>query len=78
MAEKEIQRRAAIEDKLSYLNRQIHQLKIVDIEIPAHIPHSKLVINRALDVHTAAINYISAQIKHESQYFGLAGFLICA
>ena len=71
-ANSEIARKAEIEKKLDYISRRLEQLKVIAQLPDATVPTDDL-IDRATDVRSASLKYIAAQIRHESQYFGLAG-----
>jgi hypothetical protein len=75
IADREIARREEIEKTLDYIHRQLGQL-----EVTAHFPDAltptTAVINRALDVKSAVLVYISVHIRHESNTLGIVG--ICS
>jgi hypothetical protein len=61
-----------IETRLDYISRQLEQLRIVE-----RLPHSDVsaqaLINSAMDVQSAVMNYIAIQIRHQSGSFGIVG-----
>jgi hypothetical protein len=76
-ANREIARKAEIEEKLDYIARRLNQLKVI-AQLPSTISPTDDVVNRAMDVRTASLKYIAVHIRHESQYFGIAGTYIFA
>jgi len=38
--------------------------------------HTDDLVNRAMDVRSASLKYIAVHIRHESQYFGIAGIYL--
>jgi hypothetical protein len=74
-ANREIARKAEIEEKLDYIARRLNQLKVIS-QLPETIMPADDLVNRAMDVRTASLNYIAVHIRHESQYFGIAGTCI--
>jgi hypothetical protein len=75
VANSEIARKSEIEKKLDFIARRLEQLKVIT-QLPDTIVPTDDLINRATDVRSACLKYIAVQIRHESQYFGLAGTYI--
>lgn len=42
-------------------------------QLPDDVVPTDDLVNRAMDVRSAALKYIAVHIRHESQYFGIAG-----
>lgn len=64
-------------DTLDYISQQLGQLKIVK-RIPEDIDASdrEQLTNRAIDVRSACIIYISAQLKHDRVWLGVVGKVV--
>src|SRR5438046_8164168 len=71
-AEREIARRVEIDKRLDYISRQLDQLKVIK-QLPESIIRPDELVNRAMDVQSASLNYVTVHIQHESQYLGVAG-----
>ena len=72
VANREIARKTEIEKRLDYIARQLDHLKVIS-QLPDSIVPTDDVVNRAIDVRSASLNYIAVHIRHESQYFGIIG-----
>jgi len=57
---------------LDYLCQQLEQLAILDI-IPEDLEQRDFVINRALDVRSAAMLFLAMNIRHDSTFLGIPG-----
>jgi hypothetical protein len=57
---------------LDYIYQQLGQLNVVK-QLPNVNIDSDPLINRAMDVQTAVLNYLTAHINHESKHFGTLG-----
>jgi len=55
---------------LDLLCQQIGEL---EVHLPQDIDHQDMVINRAMDVRSASMVFLSSQIKHDSTLFGTVG-----
>jgi hypothetical protein len=53
---------------------QIAQLDVVE-EIPDDIKNRELIVNRALDVRSACMEYLATHLNHEANRLGLIGKL---
>jgi hypothetical protein len=72
MVDREVSRKNEIGLALDYINRQLGQLKVIT-ELPdSGVPPITL-INRAVDVKSAALTYIAVRIHHQSGRFGTLG-----
>lgn len=72
-AELEISRKADIENTLDYISRQLEQIKIVD-RLPGGLGQPNELVNRAMDVRSASMKYLTVHIRHMSKSFGVAGY----
>ena len=57
---------------LDYIDRQLQQLRIVQ-DLPENSVSPDVLVNRAMDVRSASMNYVAVHIHHESQTYGTAG-----
>lgn len=57
--------------KLDFISRQLGQLRIIK-NVPETILAVELV-NRAMDVLSAALIFLAVHIRRESRYFGIIG-----
>lgn len=66
IADRVIARSGEIEEMLDYMYRQLGQLEIVAVDdlLEIVVP-SKALLNRSLDVKSAALLYLSVHIRHE-------------
>lgn len=60
------------ETQLDYISRQLEQLRIVE-RLPQSDVSAQALINSAMDVQSAVMNYIAVQIRHQSTAFGIVG-----
>jgi hypothetical protein len=66
IADRVIARSGEIEEMLDYMYRQLGQLEIVAVDnLPETVVPSKALLNRSLDVKSAALLYLSVHIRHE-------------
>lgn len=65
MADREIERKEEIEANLVFISRQLGQLRIIQNLPQIGIPPDA-VLNRAIDVRSAALAYIATQIQYEA------------
>ena len=72
IADKEIARKAQLEDTMDYMCQQLEQLAIVDI-LPENLEQRDVVINRAMDVHSASMLFLALSIQHDSTSFSIPG-----
>jgi hypothetical protein len=61
-----------VEEKFEYISRQLGQLVIIN-RLPETKVQSDQVVNRAMDVLSAALTYIAVHVKHESNLLGILG-----
>ena len=61
-----------MEEKFEYISRQLGQLVIIN-RLPETKVQSDQVVNRAMDVLSAALTYIAVHVKHESNLLGILG-----
>jgi hypothetical protein len=69
----EIARRQEFEEKLDYICQQLELLKSINNLSEANIK-SAPVVNRATDVFSAVMRYITANVHHKSKFLWLAGY----
>ena len=72
LVDREVERKNEIGNVLGYIHRQLGQLKVVDSLPDSGVPPTAL-INRSLDVKSAALTYIAIHICHESGRLGTLG-----
>jgi len=70
IAEKEIQRKQEIEDKLDFISQQLGQLRILD-SLPRIAVSPDSLLNRAIDVRAACLLFLAIHIHRESQRTGI-------
>ena len=70
--DKELTRKAELLKSLDYICHQVGQLEVVDV-IPPDLEQLDVVINRAIDVRSAAMRYLAYQIQHDTNRLGTAG-----
>lgn len=58
--------------KLDYISRQLEGLEIIE-RLPEAGVKTEQLVNRALDVLSASLNYLSVHIGHESGRLGILG-----
>lgn len=61
-----------MEKKLDYISRQLGHLEIIK-RLPEAEVKSDEIVNRAMDVLSAALNYLAVHIRHESSRLGIIG-----
>ena len=61
-----------MQEKFEYISRQLRLLFIVN-QLPETKVQSDQVVNRAMDVLSAALAYIAVHVKHESNLLGILG-----
>jgi hypothetical protein len=72
MADQELDRRQAIEEKLQYISRQIGRLEVIN-QVPSSEFECDQLVNRATDVISASLAYIAISIRRESATLGVIG-----
>jgi hypothetical protein len=72
MADREVGRKKEIESQLDFISRQLGQLQITET-LPTSAISSQALINSAMDVRSAVMQYLAVQIRHESYALGLLG-----
>lgn len=75
IADREISRKAEIDEMLDYIHRQLGQLKVID-EIPDSDVPSIALINRALDVKSCTLNFLAIHIRRENSRLGTVGMAL--
>jgi hypothetical protein len=64
-----------IDSMLDYIHRQLGQLEVVDNLPDSSVPATAL-INRSIDVKSAALAYVAMHIRHESGRLGALGIFL--
>jgi hypothetical protein len=70
--DKELTRKEELTKSLDYICHQVGQLEVVDA-IPPDLEQLDIVINRAIDVRSAAMRYLASQIQHDATKLGTTG-----
>ena len=52
--------------------QQLEQLKVID-SVPKDLEQRDILINRALDVRSACMQYLAVNIRHDATRFGTPG-----
>ena len=65
-------RKAEIIKTLDYLCQQLGELNVTTI-LPDDVERCDVVINRAVDVRTACMQYLTSNIRHDVTSFGTLG-----
>jgi hypothetical protein len=65
-------RREEVGKNIDYISRQLARLEVIERLPDAGVKTDQLV-NRALDVLSASLNYLSLHIRHESGRLGILG-----
>ena len=72
IADKEIARKAEVTKTLDYLCQQLGELNVATI-LPDDVERRDVVINRAIDVRTACMQYLTSHILHDATSLGTFG-----
>lgn len=72
IADKEIRRKKELAETLDHICQQLEHLAIVN-NLPEDLQQREFVTNRALDVRSACMRYLAANIRHESTSLGIPG-----
>jgi hypothetical protein len=72
IADKELARKEELSKNLDYICHQVGQLGIVDT-IPSDLEQRDVVINRAIDVRSAAMLYLALHIQHDATRLVIPG-----
>lgn len=72
IADCEIARRRDVEKALEFIHRQLQQLEVIN-ELPDSEVRPTALINRAMDVESAVLTFITVHIRHEGNRLGLIG-----
>jgi hypothetical protein len=72
IADRELARKKEVERILDYIYRQLGQLGVIN-NLPDSGVRPIALMNRALDVKSAAMTYIAVHIIHESNRLGIIG-----
>jgi hypothetical protein len=70
MADKEIARKHGSMNAVDYLCQQLGK---IDITLPQNLDSSHVVIDRAMDVQSACMLFLSSQIRRENMRLGTVG-----
>ena len=70
--DKELTRKDELSESLEYICHQVGQLAVVDV-IPPNLEQVVVVVNRAIDVRSAAMRYLAYQIQRDRNRLGIAG-----
>jgi hypothetical protein len=54
--------------------QQLEQLKVID-SVPEDFEQRDILVNRALDIRSACMQYLSANIRHNATFFGTMGII---
>ena len=72
IADEEIARKRDIIKSLDYLCQKIGDL---NINLPKDLDYHYAINNRAMDVRSASMLFLSSRIKHDDNFFGTLGIL---
>jgi hypothetical protein len=72
IADKETARKNELTKTLDFMCQQLEQLEVID-SVPKDLEQRDILINRALDVRSACMQYLAANIPHEATRFGIPG-----
>ena len=72
--EKELKRKDELQDVLEFIAQQFSQLAVLKT-IPDDLEQREFVVNRALDVRSAAMSYLATSIRHDSTPGGIPGMM---
>lgn len=72
IAERELARENEINNMLDFMCQQLEQFKVIE-RIPKNIEQRDVLVNRALDVRSACMQYLAANIRHEATFLGTTG-----
>jgi hypothetical protein len=72
IADKEVGRKEEVERTLNFMYQQLEQLEILNI-LPEELEQRVSVINRAIDVRSAAMIYLAVNIHHQTTALGDMG-----
>jgi hypothetical protein len=73
IADREISRRDEVEKKLEYISQQLGQVEIIKQLPDIQNVQTDALVNRAMDVVSAALLFLAVHIRHESGRFGIIG-----
>lgn len=59
---------------LDYLCQQLGELDVTTV-LPNDVQQRDIVINRAIDVRTACMRYLTSHIRHDATHLGLLGYI---
>ena len=72
IADREISRKKELGETLDHICQQLQHLAILN-SLPEDLEQREFVINRALDVRSACMLYLAANIRHQSTVLGIPG-----
>ena len=72
IADKEIGRKEELERTLEHLSHQFAHLEMMKV-LPGELEQREFVVNRALDVRSAAMMYLAVSIRHDTTPLGTPG-----
>ena len=74
IADREVSRKDLIHKNVEYICRQLGQLNVID-HLPDTDDQPKQLTNRATDVLSASLKYLTIHIRRDSGRFGVIGML---
>jgi hypothetical protein len=74
IADKEVSRKEEISKALEVIRNLVGQLDVVE-SIPTDVERRQSIINRAMDVRSACMSYLGAQLNHQANRLRLLGML---
>jgi hypothetical protein len=77
IADREISRKVEVENTLNFIHRQLGQLNVIHKLPKTEVPPTAL-INRSIDVKSAALTYIAVHLRYVTRRLGLIGHLFKA
>lgn len=75
IADRELGRKKELGETLDHMCQQLEHLAILT-SLPEDLEQREFVINRALDVRSACMLYLTANIRHQSTFLGVPGKMI--
>lgn len=74
IADREISRKVEVEKTLNFIHRQLGQLNVIHNLPKTEVPPTAL-INRSIDVKSAALTYIAVHLRYVTRRLGFIGHL---
>jgi hypothetical protein len=72
IAEKELSRKDEFNNMLDFMCQQLELLKVIDSS-SKNFEQRDILLNRALDVRSACMQYLAAYIRHDATFLGTTG-----